>query len=87
MARMAPTKGAFPRLDPELRRLRLYRIELIDMQSTASGSFYFHKHCKAKRAETWISFKGKERELCVVSAFLMMVNGDGICSDNKSPST
>ena len=30
--------GAFPRLDPELRRLRLYRIELIDMHA-----------CKAQR--------------------------------------
>jgi hypothetical protein len=34
--------GAFPRLDPELRRLRLYRIELIDMHAKhkASGCYF-----------------------------------------------
>jgi hypothetical protein len=78
--------GAFPRLDPELRRLRLYRIELIDMHAKHKASdclFYprfTHKACMVQSKQSrHMSFfrKSKEGELCVEELLYRASDGGG----------
>jgi hypothetical protein len=80
MARTAPMTGAFPRLDPELRRLRLYRIELIDMHAKhqASDCYFIPVHTKHawyranNRGICHFFRRSKRGELCVEE--LLIVN-------------
>jgi hypothetical protein len=68
MARTAPMTGAFPRLDPELRRLRLYRIELIDMHAKHKASdcylFLFTQsmHGTEQTIEAYVIFYRRSKE-------------------------